>query len=550
MPTGAPAISQAAKIALSAALLFVVLFWRLGAPTFWDPDEAHYAETTREMIATGDWWAPYYNAQPFFDKPVLFHQLQGAVMLVFGQTELAARVVPAVAALALIAITVWFGSTVGSLEIGIVAGLLLAANPGVFALARYAILDTLFTMFLFGGAAALALAALHERPRWQWVGYVGIALAVIMKGPLALVLCGLTLALAIVVSADLRRRLLGLRWLVGLGLVVAASAPWFIYMYVRFRQDFVNGYFLDENVRLFSSNRFGNQPGFFFYFEILATGLLPWTGVLVGRLVDDARSVARGERLGGAEVLLWAWTTAIVGFFSLSTFKLDHYVFPAAPSICLLCAWAWSDVRAQPFASAHVWSRLGLLLVGPILICLGLGSAYFLRTRLALPSATMLAPVAIMLAGAGLTLVAGLRRNAPWIVSAAVVVTYAVVVAVVMPALERQKVTAEVARFVASRVRATDRVASYRLNRWNPSFRFYVNHDTTFLDEPAEAVAFFSQPPPFYGVMLREGYDDLVARGAPLRIVAERDGLWVTTGRALWREFTPTARFVVVTKAQ
>ena len=52
---------------------YVVLFWRLGAPSFWDPDEAHYAETTRELIETGDWLAPYYNEQPFFDKPILFH---------------------------------------------------------------------------------------------------------------------------------------------------------------------------------------------------------------------------------------------------------------------------------------------------------------------------------------------------------------------------------------------------------------------------------------------------------------------------------------------
>ena len=51
------------------------------------------------MIATGDWWAPYYNDDPFFDKPVLFHQLQGAAMLVFGQNELGARMVPALAAL-------------------------------------------------------------------------------------------------------------------------------------------------------------------------------------------------------------------------------------------------------------------------------------------------------------------------------------------------------------------------------------------------------------------------------------------------------------------
>jgi 4-amino-4-deoxy-L-arabinose transferase-like glycosyltransferase len=172
-----------ALLILASLLLFVVLFWRLGAPTFWDPDEAHYAETTREMIATGDWWAPYYNDVPFFDKPVLFHQLQGASMLVFGQNELGARMLPALAALILILITVWFGARMISPDVGTVAGLMLAASPGVFGLARYAILDTLFTMFLFGGAALLATAALRDRPALQWPGYVSIAFAVLTKGP-------------------------------------------------------------------------------------------------------------------------------------------------------------------------------------------------------------------------------------------------------------------------------------------------------------------------------------------------------------------------------
>jgi 4-amino-4-deoxy-L-arabinose transferase-like glycosyltransferase len=295
------------RIALGVALLFVVLFFRLGAPTFWDPDEAHYAETSREMISTGDWWAPHYNAEPFFDKPVLFHQLQAAVMILFGPTEFAARLVPALAALALVGITVWFGASVVSPGVGLAAGVLLAASPGVFGLARFAILDTLFTTFLFGGAAAVAVAALRDRPRWQWVGYAGIALAVLTKGPVALILSGLALGLVVAVSADLRRRLLALRWMTGLGFVVLASAPWFIYMYWRFRHAFVEGYFLDENLRLFGATRYANQPGVFFYLQILATGLLPWTGVLVGRLVDDVRRIARRDRLDSVEVLLWAW---------------------------------------------------------------------------------------------------------------------------------------------------------------------------------------------------------------------------------------------------
>src|SRR5688500_17094055 len=74
-----------------AILCWIVIVWRLGYPSFWDPDEAHYAQTTREMLAAGDWLVPRYNAAPFFDKPVLFHLLQMAAFGLFGTTEFAAR---------------------------------------------------------------------------------------------------------------------------------------------------------------------------------------------------------------------------------------------------------------------------------------------------------------------------------------------------------------------------------------------------------------------------------------------------------------------------
>jgi len=305
---------DAALALLATSLVFVVLFWRLGTPTFWDPDEAHYAETSREMIAAGDWSAPFYNEQPFFDKPVLFHQLQAAAMNLVPDPEAGARLVPAVAALGLLAITVWFGTVMVSRDVGIVAGLMLGACPGVFGLARYAILDTLFTMFMFGGASCLAVAALRGRTALQYVGYVGIALGVQTKGPIALVLCGLTMLILIVCSTDLRRPLLALHWAWGLAIIAALSAPWFTYMYVRFKDGFVNGYILDENVRLFAASRFANQPGYGFYVQILAGTLLPWTGLLIGRLIDDARAFRRDGRLDGVEAMLWAWTLAVVGF--------------------------------------------------------------------------------------------------------------------------------------------------------------------------------------------------------------------------------------------
>ena len=532
--------------------MFVVVFWRLGVPSFWDPDEAHYAETTSELIATGDWWAPYYNEQPFFDKPIFFHQLQAVAMLVFGENELGARVVPALAAVVLVLFTGWLGAKLISVDAGFIAALLLAANPGTFGLSRYAILDTLFMAFLFAGVGLAAVAALKDRPALQWPGYILIACAVMVKGPLALVLSGLALVLAIAISAELRRRLLGLQWIGGLALAVAISSPWFIYMYLRFEDAFVAGYLLDENIRLFAADRFTGQPGYSFYFRILATGMLPWTGIVIGRFIDDVRSAAKGHQLDGIEVLLWAWTIGVVGFFTLSRFKLDHYVFAAAPSLCLLCARAWVDLGAHPDSPANRGTRIGAWLVGPFLVLLGAAAGYFLLSQLNLPPATYVIPVAVT--GAGLLTLAqtaarhGRPAPIPWLAIAALTAIYGGLVVFVMPALERQKVIPDVARWVAGRATPGARVASYQLSRWNTAFRFYVDRHVTMLDDPAEMAAFFNDPEPFYVVMLQPGYEEFLSRGVPLKEVYAREGMWVTSGRALWRRAPPPTRFVVVSR--
>jgi 4-amino-4-deoxy-L-arabinose transferase-like glycosyltransferase len=537
---------------LGSLLIFIVLFWRLGSATFWDPDEAHYAETSREMILRGDWLAPYYNDIPFFDKPALFHMLQASAMRAFGPTEFAARFIPALAALALIGLTAWAGLALVSADVGLVAALLLAMNPGIFGLSRYAILDTLFTAFLFGGAALLTVAALRDRRLLQWPGYGLIAVAVLVKGPLALVLCGLTLLVACVSSADARQRLLSLNWVLGLALILTLALPWFIYMFLRFGDAFIQGYVLDENLRLYGSSRFANQPGPWFYLQILIVGLLPWTGLLIGRVADDLRAARRGERLDTVEILLWSWIGAILVFFSFSTFKLDHYIFPVAPAACLLCARAWNEVRHDPAAARHAGSRRGLQSIGPLLLVVGIGAVVFLLARLELPRAAVTIPIAITLAGVALMARAEIRRTFPpamlWIVTLAMTVTYAGVVGLVIPALEERKVVPDVARWVARQADGA-RIATYGLNRWEPAFRFYVGRHTTFLTDAAAAEDFFNGSEPFFCTMTQEGLDELTARGVAVKVVHERDGLWATSGRVLWRRRLPPAHFVVVTRA-
>jgi 4-amino-4-deoxy-L-arabinose transferase-like glycosyltransferase len=265
------------------------------------------------------------------------------------------------------------------------------------------------------------------------------------------------------------------------------------------------------------------------------------------------RAISRRDPPDTFEILLWTWTLTVVGFFSMSSFRLDHYVFPAAPSLCLLCARAWDDVRRRPMDPSNAGARAGLYVLGPLLVALGAGAGYFLIARLELPKAAIIVPVVLILAGTMVTVLQSLWLHAPprvpWIVFGAMTITYAGIILWVMPALEHRKVVPDIARWVASRASATDRVAAYGMNRWTTAFRFYVDRHTVMLDSPEVAREFFERPEPFYCAMLGPAYDEFIAQGIPLRVVYVREGMWATSGRVLWRRRVPPARFVIVTRA-
>src|SRR5574341_2427277 len=85
----------------------------LGDSTIWDANEAFYAETPREMIASGDYINPGFNYQPRFNKPVLSYWVVAASYHVFGVSEHSERLPIAFAALVLIASAFWLARLAG-----------------------------------------------------------------------------------------------------------------------------------------------------------------------------------------------------------------------------------------------------------------------------------------------------------------------------------------------------------------------------------------------------------------------------------------------------
>jgi 4-amino-4-deoxy-L-arabinose transferase-like glycosyltransferase len=524
------------------AIGWIVVFWRLGYASLLDPDEAHYAELTREMLHSGSWLVPLLDGKPFIDKPVLFHWLQGASVLLLGETEFAARLPTALSAIGLFAMTRWVGTALFDAEIGSLGAIMFATIPATFALASIAIFDMVFALFLFGALGCLLVAAKRSSISTECWGYVLLTLAVMTKGPVALVLVALFLGTASLISRDTRLLVRQLHWRLGLAAVAIAASPWFLWMQWRFGDEFVTGYLLAGNLWYvtqpieFSARAINHT----FYIRAFAGAFFPWSTVAAGRGIDVVQRLRRNESLEIGERVLWVWIAVVLGFFSVARFKLDHYIFPAAPACCLVAAHAWREAARD--TEGRLWgTRYGVLLVAGMLVVGGsFGGVALAHLNLSLSRWAFVLPLAVFAGGVALLFQAErLHWRVPASTGALVVtllISYATVVAVGFPALEQVRPSARVARQLARVASPTSPVGLYQLERWRGSLRYYLNRPIQRLETVEEVSAFLARPEPVYVVMLRRDYLTLKDSGAPVHLLIARRVVVGTSGRGFRRQ--------------
>ncbi len=347
--------SQARLVLLAAAALWV-FFRELGAAGLMDPDEGRYAEIAREMLVLGEWLLPHLNFVPYLEKPPLVVWLIGASYLLFGFTEFAARLPVALSALGGVLLAYALGRRWWGEEAGFWGALVLATAGGYVVLGRLLTLDMTLALFLNVAVALGYLAYEEDRRRLLLPAYLALALAVLTKGPVALVLAVLILG-----GATLwERRRPWTFWLSpgGLALVAVLALPWFIGVSLKV-PEFPRYFFWDHHVGRFATQPIHPEP-FYYYLPVLLAALLPWTPLLPGA-VWRTRAWAEPR---GRFLLLWAGV--ILLFYSLSRGKLAPYILPALLPLAVVLGRALAQgMEGRPFVlGLAAWLGLGLAAAG------------------------------------------------------------------------------------------------------------------------------------------------------------------------------------------
>jgi 4-amino-4-deoxy-L-arabinose transferase-like glycosyltransferase len=389
-PSVFAALTQSSTIQVASllGLASAVFFFHLGSYGLWEPDEARYAEIGREMLASGNLLVPHLNYVAYIEKPPLLYWIEAAWMAVLGVNEYAARLTPALAALGGVMMTWIFARRVMGSARAFLAGAILATS------ALYAVMAQVLTVdMLLCATMTVALFAmfLHwsEGGRWCWAGYVAIALGVLTKGPVAIVIPALTVAIFLWWQGELHDVLARFHVITGGAIVVIIAAPWFIEI-ARREPGFVDFYFVGEHLRRFFEPSYSHGEPPYYYVPVLLVGMMPWT--LTVPFINWWRLIqAPSNRFC---IVAAAVTFAL---FSAASAKLIPYILPALPPVAVLLAdgiltRALPDRTSDNGASARgafvlvgvTLALIGLAVIAVAMIAPGLASPYLIYARPAL----------------------------------------------------------------------------------------------------------------------------------------------------------------------
>lgn len=301
-----------------AALLFLPF---LGHVHLFDWDEINFAEAAREMIVSKDYLRMQIDFTPFYEKPPLFIWLQVLCMKAFGVGEYAARLPDALTGIATLLSIYWVGCKANDRKTALWWVIMYVASWLPHFYFKTGIIDPVFNFFIFLAFVQVWLMKWQARKSLHaMLAGLFLGLAVLTKGPVAVLVAGL----ALLVFAIRSRGLKGYRiqdFLVLGGVALLTMLLWFgpeaaLHGWTFLRE------FIAYQAGLFGQNIADHEEPWFYHPVVLLIGCFPASVFLFQSRRGEPKASAVS-----ADFLRWMWILfwVVLVLFSIVKTKIVHY---------------------------------------------------------------------------------------------------------------------------------------------------------------------------------------------------------------------------------
>ena len=357
---------------LVAAIFFIPF---LGNVHLFDWDEINFAEIAREMNVSGNYGEPQINFMPFTEKPPLFFWLQAISMKLFGVNEFAARFPNALLGVMVMPLIYNVGKKLRDHQFGILWSLVYFGTILPHLYFKSGIIDPWFNFFIFSSVYCLIQSAFNTQQKrsstsWIIAGGIFLGLAVLTKGPAAILIVGLTFLTCWVMKKF--RKVISFPNLIHYGVAtLLITGIWFGINYLQRGDKFL----IDFTVRqweLLTSADAGHKGFFLFHFVMILFGCFPASVFLIrafwGRTDEDEKLNLFKKWMA---VLFWV----VLILFTLVKTKIVHYSSLCYYPLSFLAAWSLYNIVTGKWKMER-WMRILLVVTSFPFIVAPIGAAW------------------------------------------------------------------------------------------------------------------------------------------------------------------------------
>jgi 4-amino-4-deoxy-L-arabinose transferase-like glycosyltransferase len=315
-------------------------------------DSVQYANIYREMLQNKSFLQIFDQGKDYLDKPPMLFWLSSLSMYFFGINDFAFRLPSILMAILAIYSTYKFTLLYYSNEIAILAALILASTQAMFLITHDVRTDTMLMAWVI--LAIWQFASWLNNRKWHSliIAFSAVAFGMMTKGPIALMVPIFSFAPHMLIHRNFKM-LFRWEYLVGLVIIIILLIPMDIGLYqqfdlhpekVMYEKTGTSGirffYWTQSFGRITGESVWHENDDFFFLFQNLLWGFLPWTLFLISGLISECTRVIRTKFIvnKNEEWIVLPGFLITYTALGISNYQLPHYIYVVLPFTAIIAA--------------------------------------------------------------------------------------------------------------------------------------------------------------------------------------------------------------------
>ncbi len=315
-------------------------------------DSVQYANISREMLQNKSFLQIFDQGKDYLDKPPMLFWLSSLSMYFFGINDFAFRLPSILMAILAIYSTYKYTLLYYSNEIAILAALVLASTQAMFLITHDVRTDTMLMAWVILAIWQFAIWLNNRKWHSLIIAFSAVAFGMMTKGPIALMVPIFSFAPHILIHRNFKM-LFRWEYLVGLIIIMILLIPMDIGLYqqfdlhpekVMYEKTGTSGirffYWTQSFGRITGESVWHENDDFFFLFQNLLWGFLPWTLFLISGLISECTRIIRTKFIvnKNEEWIVLPGFLITYTALGISNYQLPHYIYVVLPFTAIIAA--------------------------------------------------------------------------------------------------------------------------------------------------------------------------------------------------------------------